>query len=202
MRGRKPIPTAIKIVEGNRGHRPLPADEPVLKSGTVPCPKYLNPVARKIWNQLIKELLPIGVMTPIDWGVVARLADGYGRLMGLKAELAMIRNVSKNGKKITVRVQQYRKEFELWDKAKDKCFPPIGKDPVTGKAIINRYLELERSANAGMLGIEKQIQREIDLINEQNRRDEIELGRTPSSRSRVKALPPAKPENKKERFFT
>ena len=46
-RGRKPLPTALKELEGDRGkgRRPLNKDEPTPPQDNVKCPAWLMPVA-------------------------------------------------------------------------------------------------------------------------------------------------------------
>ena len=37
-RGRKPKPTALKVLEGNPGKRPLNENEPIPPKGSIKCP--------------------------------------------------------------------------------------------------------------------------------------------------------------------
>lgn len=67
MRGRKPKPTALKVIQGNPGRRPLNRDEP--QPGPVGEPPPLvrgRPVARAKWKELV---------SPECWGPVATRAD-------------------------------------------------------------------------------------------------------------------------------
>ena len=50
MRGRKPTPTAIKVLEGNPGKRPLNDREPQPPKKAPSCPKWLEPDAKREWN--------------------------------------------------------------------------------------------------------------------------------------------------------
>ena len=45
-RGRKPKPTALKVLEGNPGKRPLNDREPVPPKATLKCPAWLLPEAK------------------------------------------------------------------------------------------------------------------------------------------------------------
>lgn len=49
QRGRKPKPIAIKELEGNPGKRPLNDAEPKPVRKAPPCPKWLEPEAKKEW---------------------------------------------------------------------------------------------------------------------------------------------------------
>ena len=48
-RGRKPKPTALKLLEGNPGKRPLNGREPVPPRAALKCPAWLLPDAR--WKE-------------------------------------------------------------------------------------------------------------------------------------------------------
>ncbi len=46
MRGRKPKPTRLKIIDGNPGKRPIRGDEPQPPKGQPSCPAHLSPTAK------------------------------------------------------------------------------------------------------------------------------------------------------------
>ena len=46
-RGRKPKPTALKVLEGNPGKRPLNDHEPIPPKGELKCPSWLLPEGQK-----------------------------------------------------------------------------------------------------------------------------------------------------------
>ncbi|KAE8761248.1 hypothetical protein FSO04_04420 [Paraburkholderia madseniana] len=48
MRGRKPVPTALKLVRGNPGKRPIPEME-AHPSPDVQMPDWLSPKAKLHW---------------------------------------------------------------------------------------------------------------------------------------------------------
>ena len=58
-RGRKPLPTALKELEGDRGkgRRPLNKDEPTPPQDNVKCPAWLMPEAKKEWKRLAPSLI-------------------------------------------------------------------------------------------------------------------------------------------------
>ena len=51
-KGRKPLPTALKVLEGDRGkgRRPINKDEPTPPQSNIKCPDWLMPEAKKEWN--------------------------------------------------------------------------------------------------------------------------------------------------------
>ena len=79
MRGRKPTPTAIKELEGNPGKRPLNKAEPKPVKKAPPCPKWLEPEAKKEWRRLSKQLELIGVLTEVDQAAFASYCQAYAR---------------------------------------------------------------------------------------------------------------------------
>ncbi len=50
MRGRKPKPTAMKMLEGNPGRRPINGAEPKPPTSTPTCPAHLSPTAKTEWK--------------------------------------------------------------------------------------------------------------------------------------------------------
>lgn len=68
MRGRKPVPTAIKILRGNPGRRPLPTSEPMpaaLEETHAP-PAWLHETAKREWRRLAPVLARAGLLTALD----------------------------------------------------------------------------------------------------------------------------------------
>ena len=78
-RGRKPIPTEIKILEGNPGKRPLNTHEPKPLKKAPPCPKWLEAEAKKEWRRLAKTLEAMGVLTEADMAAFAGYCQSYAR---------------------------------------------------------------------------------------------------------------------------
>lgn len=76
-RGRPRKPTALKIIEGNPGKRPLPTNEPKPKVGGVKCPKVLSPRAKKVWRDRKPELEALGLLTVIDAEAFAIFCQAY-----------------------------------------------------------------------------------------------------------------------------
>lgn len=77
--GRKPKPSAIKILEGNPGKRPLNEYEPKPLKKAPPCPKWLEPEAKKEWRRLAKTLEAMGVLTDADMAAFAGYCQAYAR---------------------------------------------------------------------------------------------------------------------------
>jgi len=79
QRGRKPKPTAIKVLEGNPGRRPLCNNEPMPEKVAPKCPTWLEPEAKKEWRRMTKTLEAIGVLTQVDTTAFAGYCQAYAR---------------------------------------------------------------------------------------------------------------------------
>ena len=78
-RGRKPKPTALKVLEGNPGKRPLNGREPVPPRAALKCPAWLLPEAKKEWRRLAKQMEQIGILTEVDMAAFAGYCQAYAR---------------------------------------------------------------------------------------------------------------------------
>ena len=79
QRGRKPKPTAIKVLEGNPGKRELNQYEPKPKKKSAKCPAWLEGEARKEWRRTGKQLEQLGILTEIDMAAFAGYCQAYAR---------------------------------------------------------------------------------------------------------------------------
>lgn len=89
MPGPQPKPTALKLLEGNPGHRPLNDQEPkpnqvapeelvqikpqMLRDGEAKDPHTMLGAASRIWDEMAPELLRLGLLANLD---VAALMAG------------------------------------------------------------------------------------------------------------------------------
>ena len=77
--GRKPKPTAIKILEGNPGKRPLNRSEIVFPKKAPPCPDWLDDDAKREWRRLAGTMEAMGVLTKADLAAFAVYCDAYSK---------------------------------------------------------------------------------------------------------------------------
>ncbi|MFV0283731.1 MAG: phage terminase small subunit P27 family [Castellaniella sp.] len=70
MRGRKPTPTALKIIAGNPGKRPLNAHEPQPRGELIDPPEWMTDRQKDTWREVI-ELSPPGLLKDVDGSVFA-----------------------------------------------------------------------------------------------------------------------------------
>lgn len=82
IRGRKPKPTALKVLEGNPGHRPLNKKEPLVKGKLPKCPSWLEDDAKKEWRRLGRVLADMGMLTEMDMTAFAGYCQAYARWKG------------------------------------------------------------------------------------------------------------------------
>jgi P27 family predicted phage terminase small subunit len=80
-RGPRPIPTHLKLLRGNPGHRPINPDEP---KPVVPdyCPKpppFVSGYAAEEWARIGPELHRLGLLTLVDTAPLASYCMAYER---------------------------------------------------------------------------------------------------------------------------
>ena len=73
--GRPSKPTALKILEGNPGHRPLPENEPAPASWDGEPPAWLKAPGRKVWAELAPPQIANGCLTEMDTEAFALLCS-------------------------------------------------------------------------------------------------------------------------------
>ena len=79
VRGRKPKPTNLKILEGNPSKRPLPTNEVKPKRKAPRCPQWLEEDAKKEWKRMGKILEQMGLLTDMDMTAFAGYCQAYAR---------------------------------------------------------------------------------------------------------------------------
>ena len=81
MAGRRPKPTALRLVEGNPGKRSIPKNEPKPKRAIPACPAHLSDVGKVAWGRLTVLLDRMGVLTEADTSALERLCDCYSDIL-------------------------------------------------------------------------------------------------------------------------
>jgi len=147
VRGRKPQPTALRVLRGNPGRRPLPPDEPQAPAlDGADVPDFLSDDARAEWVRLVPLLTSCGVLTETDRSALGAYCTSYGQWKEATAQI---------------------KRFGMVLKTKEGRLP-----------VVSPYVKIAHNALLQM------------------RAFLVEFGMTPSSRVRVHAKPPAKPQSK------
>lgn len=87
MKGRKPKPTHLKLLQGNPGHRPINAAEPKPDGDLPTCPAHLGPSAKAEWKRLARDLNRIGLLTRVDRAALAVYCQSWGRWVEAERKL-------------------------------------------------------------------------------------------------------------------
>ena len=139
--GRKPKPTAIKILEGNPGKRKLNEYEPQPLKKAPSCPKWLETEAKREWRRLAKALERIGVLTEIDMAAFAGYCQAYARWKAAEERISEVGTVFRTASGYPQQVpyvsiaQQYLKlmhqfaeQFGLTPAARSRIIAGIGEN--------------------------------------------------------------------------
>lgn len=74
-------PTALKVVRGNPGKRPLPVGEPQPVRGPLLRPEHVRGRAAAEWERVVPELSRLGVATAVDAAVLEAYCLQYALVM-------------------------------------------------------------------------------------------------------------------------
>lgn len=87
MKGRKPKPTALRLVEGNREHRPINGNEPKPEPKAPGCPQFLKDEERKAWRYLVREMKRMGTLASSDRGDMTAYCHWWGLVAKAKRKM-------------------------------------------------------------------------------------------------------------------
>lgn len=77
MRGRKPLPSHLKVIQGNRGKRPVPP-ESIKVEPTIPMPPpHLCDDAKVEWGRVSSMLYALKVLSNADIAALAAYCQSY-----------------------------------------------------------------------------------------------------------------------------
>jgi P27 family predicted phage terminase small subunit len=78
MRGRKPTPTALRLLRGNPRKHPVNTAEPTpSRLADVAAPTWLDPAAQAEWSRLAPMLGRLGVLTETDADALAAYCEAF-----------------------------------------------------------------------------------------------------------------------------
>lgn len=93
--GRKSKPSALRLVQGNPGHRPVNEDEPTPRKVFAPAaPRTLSKVEKAKWKKLCKQLADVRVLTELDLDALEMYVRSWHTMIVAQAD------VKKRGKLI------------------------------------------------------------------------------------------------------
>jgi phage terminase small subunit len=127
MKGRLPTPTAIRVLEGVRGHRPL-RREPVAV-GLPAKPSWLKGPPADIWRGLVPQLIGSGLVHKVDEIGLANLCTTWASLIETDRELTQPQK--RDDPRLQRRSNQLRglllpqlREFGLTPGSRSRLAPP------------------------------------------------------------------------------
>lgn len=92
--GRKPNPTALRLVKGNPGKRAVNKKEAKVALAQPTPPAFLCDDGKVEWGRVVDKLYSAGLMTELDRAVLAAYCQSYGRWA--QAERALARMAEKD----------------------------------------------------------------------------------------------------------
>jgi P27 family predicted phage terminase small subunit len=90
MPGPPPVPTRLKVLRGNPGHRRLSKLEPTPRREPA-CPEplpFLGPHAQREWRRVGPELFELGLLTVLDTAAFGAYCAAYGHWVEAEEQLA------------------------------------------------------------------------------------------------------------------
>lgn len=94
---RKPMPRAIRILEGNRQKRKIPPSVDV-PAEMPDCPDHLDATAKDEWQRIAPQLLELGVLGRIDRAALAQYCQSYSRWVHAEKRLRRTGMIDREGK--------------------------------------------------------------------------------------------------------
>jgi P27 family predicted phage terminase small subunit len=97
MRGRKPKPAYLKLLQGNPGGRAVKDELKPTKSVQLPDPpEILTTDAREEWLRIVEEAYNLGLLTVVDTQSLAAYCQAYGRWIVAERALAKLAAIDPN----------------------------------------------------------------------------------------------------------
>jgi P27 family predicted phage terminase small subunit len=82
VKGRKPTPTHLRLLQGNPQRRPVRTDEPEPRSlpyYPAPAPSFIEAYATEEWERLAPELQRLGLLSMLDTASFAAYCVAFAR---------------------------------------------------------------------------------------------------------------------------
>lgn len=84
LRGPQPKSAELRVLEGERAHRPLPPARSATAFGMPERPKRMTAAARRVWDQYVEQLAQLGTLRPVDGFALQRLCEDVALLEELQ----------------------------------------------------------------------------------------------------------------------
>jgi P27 family predicted phage terminase small subunit len=99
MRGRKPKPSLIKLLDGNPGKRPVNEREPAPIPGTPDPPEWLDAEAKAEWARVVLDLQAMGLLSRADRPAIAAYCTVWSRWVEAEAMVKKFGSIVKSPEK-------------------------------------------------------------------------------------------------------
>lgn len=98
MRGRRPKPTYLRVLDGNAGRRPTNGAEPQPAGNLEDCPppEYLSDEQKRVWREAIKHAPP-GLLRKLDWAVFEQWVVHHANFLEAAAKVKVTGQLIKKG---------------------------------------------------------------------------------------------------------
>lgn len=162
MRGKRPKPTAVRELEGNRGHRRHNRSEPQFPPAVVQdCPDWLSDAAKAEWNRLAPDMILVGMLTKGDIVAFAGYCQCYAHWVTaeeyLNTEGLTVQDSFGNTRaaphvaiavKMLDKIRQFASEFGCTPSARGRIelegFAPAVETDATEEDLLAEYERVER----------------------------------------------------------
>jgi P27 family predicted phage terminase small subunit len=105
-RGPAPTPTALKVLRGNPGRRPLNRAEPRPRPVAPVMPRWLEPEAKAEWRRIVPKLSRVGLLTEVDGACLAGYCQAWARWLAAEALVTKVGQVIKAGSEKYTTIKQ------------------------------------------------------------------------------------------------
>ncbi len=98
-KGRPRKPAAVKILQGTfrKDHEVVENEPKPEVDGIRPCPSYIEHFGRKLWDEIVQEMVDCGIVTKLDWPVLELCCNAYDQFR--RCEHAMHYGFDEKGKR-------------------------------------------------------------------------------------------------------
>lgn len=176
-RGRKPKPTALKKLHGSATSR-INEHEPKVEPSAIEPPEFLNDEARAEWARVCPLLFKARVITELDRAIFASYCEAWATYV------QACRDVAKYGTVLISKKPCPTCKGTCQTAGGEACSRCEGKGFITGQAYQGPWVNVR------------------SMADKQMRACAVELGLTPSSRTRIHVAPDDQDVTGKARFFT
>lgn len=125
MKGRPPTPTAVRVLEGMRGHRPLRHEPGAF--GAPSKPPSLKGRAGAFWRSVVPELQRVGIVGTIDTPALVAMSECWAQLCAVDAALTANQgdaSLQRRSNQLRASLLSYFSAFGLTPASRSRLAPP------------------------------------------------------------------------------